>query len=185
MAEITLRPLELSDLEHIMGWVNDPDIVSNFGWFGKPVSREEEQQYLGRLLASPTDKMYSAFVDGAYLGQCGLHEIDWRNQNGRLSIIVGNKERWGKGYAPQIIDALLDKAFNGLHLHKVWAMFLEQNKKNYHLFVEKCGFQIEGTLRQEYHRHGAYHDMVRIAMLEDGYVERAWQQAGEKDQTVS
>lgn len=185
MNEITLRPLERSDLEHIMGWVNDPVIVSNFGWFGKPVSREEEQQYLERLLANPTDRVYSVFADGEYLGQCGLHEIDGRNKHGRLSIIIGNKENWGQGYAPQMVEALLDKAFNELHLHKVWAMFLEQNKKNYHLFVEKCGFYVEGTLRQEYRRQGSYHDMIRIAMLEEEFFQRAWEKAGEKDQTVS
>ncbi|MDP3639961.1 MAG: GNAT family protein [Nanoarchaeota archaeon] len=185
MEELSLRSLELSDFEHIMGWVNNPEIVSNFGWFGNPVSREEEQRYLERLIASPTDKVYSAFFGGEYIGQVGIHERDDRNKQGRLSIIIGNKDNWGRGYAPQMIDALLDKAFNDLHVHKVWGVFLEQNKKAHRLFIEKCGFKIEGLLRQEYCRGGAYHDMIRMAMLEDEYWARAWERADGGDQSVS
>ncbi|MBI1968886.1 GNAT family N-acetyltransferase [Candidatus Woesearchaeota archaeon] len=184
MTDVSLRPLELSDLEHIMGWINDPEIVGNFGWFGKPVSREEEQRYLERLIAGP-DKVYSAFAGGEYLGQVGLHELDGCNKQGRLSIIIGNKDNWGRGYAPQMIDALLDKAFNDLQLHKVWGVFLEQNTKAHHLFVEKCGFLVEGRLRKEYFRRGAYHDMIRIAMLEEEYWARAWEKAEGGDQSVS
>ena len=185
MSDVSLRPLELSDLEQIMTWINDPEIVGNFGWFGKPVSREEEQRYLERLLSSPMDKVYSVFASGEYIGQVGLHELDGRNKQGRLSIIIGNKDDWGRGYAPQMVDALLDKAFNDLHLHKVWGVFLEQNRKVHHLFVEKCGFRAEGILRQEYYRGGVYHDMIRIAMLEDEYWARAWEQADGGDQSVS
>ena len=185
MSDVSLRLLELSDLEQIMTWINDPEIVGNFGWFGKPVSREEEQQYLERLIASSTDKVYSAFSGGEYIGQVGLHELDDRNKQGRLSIIIGNKDNWGRGYAHQMVDALLDKAFNDLHVHKVWGVFLEQNKKAYRLFIEKCGFRIEGILRQEYYRGGVYHDMIRIAMLEDEYWARAWEQVEGGDQSVS
>ena len=185
MSDVSLRPLELSDLEQIMTWINDPEIVGNFGWFRKPVSREEEQQYLERLISSPMDKVYSFFASGAYIGQAGIHEIDWRNKNGRFSVIIPNKNQWGKGYAPQVVDALLEKAFNELSLHKVWGMFVEQNKKAYHVFIEKCGFQVEGIARQEYYRGGVYHDMIRIAMLEDEYWARAWEQVEGGDQSVS
>lgn len=185
MTGVSLRPLELSDLEQIMTWINDPEIVGNFGWFGKPVSREEEQRYLEHLISSPADKAYSVFAAGEYLGQSGIHEIDWRNKHGRFSVILANKNQWGKGYAPGVVNALLEKAFTELALHKVWGMFVEQNKKAYHVFVEKCGFQVEGRLRKEYFRRGAYHDMIRIAMLEEEYWARAWEQAEGGDQSVS
>ena len=172
--KITLKLLDIDqDLEHIMGWVNDPTIVSNFGWFDGKVTRENEQKYLEKMLASPTDRLYSVVDDqGKYVGQAGIHEIDYRNKHARFGLIIANKENWRRGYGQNIVDALLDKAFGELNMHKVWGMFVQQNTKAFHLFVKKCGFRVEGILQEEYFRDGKYHPMVRIGMTENEYVKK-------------
>ena len=35
-----------------------------------------------------------------------------------------------------------------------------------HHMATKLGFQVEGTLRDEYFHDGSYHDMVRLSLLE-------------------
>ena len=176
LPKLHLRPLDLErDLEHIMNWVNDPTIVSNFGWFDGKVTREKEKKYLEKMLASTTDRLYSVVDDqGTYVGQAGIHEIDYRNKHARFGLIITNKEDWSKGYGQNIVDALLGKAFGELNMHKVWGMFVEQNTKAFHLFVEKCGFRVEGVLQEEYFRDGKYHPMVRIGMTENENVNAGW-----------
>lgn len=179
MPTAKLRPLELSDLDGIMAWVNEPEIVGNFQHFNRIISREEEEQYLERLLASETDRVYAIETEsGEYLGNIGLHQIHWPSRNARFAIIIGRKEEWGKGYAQNAIEQLLKIAFEEMKLHKVWGLVFQENIKAQHVYVDKCGFKVEGVLREEYLHQRVYHNMLRIAMLENEYSEKS--ERGEK-----
>lgn len=182
MTEVTLRLLDINrDLEHIMSWINDSNIVSNFGWFDAKVTLESERAYLEKMLASKSDKLYSVFDEqNRYIGQTGIHEIDYRNKHARFGLIIASKEEWGRGYGKKVVEGLLDKAFSELNLHKVWGMFVQQNQKAHHLFVEKCGFRVEGVLQEEYFRDGKYLPMVRIGMTEEEYVKAGWRKVLEQ-----
>lgn len=172
MSTAHLRPLQRNDLDNIMPWVNDPDIVGNFQHFNRTMSREEEKQYLEKLLSSPTDKVFAVEAeDGTYLGNIGLHQIYLPSRNARFAIILGRKDYWGQGYAQSAIPQLLKVAFDDVGLHKVWGIHFQENKKAAHLY-EKLGFRTEGLLREEYFQRGEYHTMVRIAMLEGEYQKR-------------
>ena len=74
----TLRPLEMNDLDNMMQWVNDPDVIGNFANFKMPISRDDERKYLENMLASDTDKAFAVENgDGEYLGNVGIHQIYW------------------------------------------------------------------------------------------------------------
>ncbi len=175
---VTLRPLAETDVDHVMTWVNDPAVVGNFGWFtGKPITREAELGYLGKLVAQHRDpngaeRVYSVLdssgPDGRYLGQVGLHQIHRPSRVGRLSIIIAAKADHGKGYGTAAMRALVAEAFDTEKLHKVWMMFYRTNQRTRAL-ANKLGFIDEGVLREEYLYQGAYHDMVRTALLEREY----------------
>jgi len=74
-----LRPIEMSDLDSMMNWINDPEITGNFANFNTPVSREEESKYLEKIIESETDKLF-VIEDrgGEYLGNIGLHQIHYQ-----------------------------------------------------------------------------------------------------------
>src|SRR5438045_2784465 len=91
---VRLRPLALTDLDHVMTWVNDQKIVGNFAAFsGKPFTREEEKAYLEKLIVSTQDKVFSIehVADGRYLGQVGIHQIQAVSRVGRLACIVASR----------------------------------------------------------------------------------------------
>lgn len=164
-----LRPLETSDLDNMMTWVNDSEIIGNFANFNHPISREEEAKFLENILASDKDKSFAIETEkGVYLGNGGIHQIHWPSRNGRLSLIIGNKDYWNQGYGKSAINGLLDLAFNQYNLHKVWLLSFESNKKNIHIY-NKLGFQKEGIMREEYFHKGKYHNMVKMSMLENEY----------------
>ena len=172
MANATLRPLELRDLDHLMEWVNDPDVVKNFANFQAPISREREQRWLEDILASERDKVFAVETPtGEYLGNIGLHQIDWPTRSARAALILGSKEHWGEGYAQGAMAELLRIAFEQYNLHKVWLVVWQENAKARHIY-EKMGFREEGVLRDEYFHQGKYHNMVRMSMLEDEYQTR-------------
>jgi RimJ/RimL family protein N-acetyltransferase len=172
MPGVRLRPLTVLDVDHMMTWVNDPDIVGNFAAFsGKPITREEEIAYLERLTGSEADRVFviERDSDGAYLGNVGIHQIHWPSRVGRLACIIARREDMGKGYGTKAIGAVLDWAFRGVRLHKVWLMCFRENVRAQGIY-RRVGFVDEGVLREEYYHQDAWHDMVRMGMLDREWV---------------
>jgi hypothetical protein len=76
--DVVLRPLSVDDVDHVMTWVNDKDVVGNLAVFaGAPITRAQELAWIERVAASAEDRVFSIFAadDGRYLGQVGLHQI--------------------------------------------------------------------------------------------------------------
>ena len=170
MPSVTLRPIEMSDLDRIMEWVNDPVVVSNFAGMAKTITHKDEREYLEGIISSTTDKLYAIETeDRTYIGNIGLHEIDPHHHSARYGMIIGKKEYWGQGYGQSAINALLELAFQEHQLQQVWGKFLRTNEKMRHINVDKCGFKIEGILPNEYFRDGKYHDMLKVSMHADEY----------------
>lgn len=180
---VRLLPLDASHVDHIMGWVNDPEIIGNLAAFaGTPLTRDDELRFIERMRASAEDRVFSIFgdVDGdesRYLGQCGLHQIFRRSGVGRLSIIVADRSEMGRGVGSAAIASLLDVAFaprtaGGEGLHKVWLMAFRKNERARRTY-QRVGFVDEGTLREEYFHEGAWHDMVRMSVLAREWASRS------------
>lgn len=160
---ITLKPLDLKDIDHIMTWVNDPEVVKNLQHFDKKFTRDDEKIYVEKILSSKNDFVFSIFNNDHYVGQCGIHQIAWENKLGRLSLVI-KQEFWNKGYAQEVLPILIDYSFNKLALHKVYLMHWKENKKAEHIY-NKLGFKTEGLLKDEYFWQGQYHDMIRMSII--------------------
>jgi RimJ/RimL family protein N-acetyltransferase len=168
MSLVRLRPLAPTDVDHMMTWVNDPEIVGNFATFaGKPITRDEELAYIERMLASTSDRVFAIErePDGAYLGNVGIHQIHWPSRVGRLACIIAARAEMGKGHGSAAIRAVLAWAFDDARLHKVWLMCFRENLRAQGIY-RRIGFVDEGILREEYFHQDRWHDMVRLSMLD-------------------
>src|SRR3989338_6535034 len=105
---LKMRPLKLTDVDYIMTWVNDSDVVKNLQHFNKKFVKKDKVNYVKRILNSKNDFVFSFFEkkSGNYVGQGGIHQVSWENKLGRLSIVV-RKEHWNKGYAQEILPSLV------------------------------------------------------------------------------
>ena len=166
---VALRPLSESDVDDIMTWVNDPDVVGNLAAFaGEPFTRDDELAWIRRTIASVSDVVYSV-VDagtGRYLGQIGIHQIHARSKVARLGVVIAARGDMGKGHGSAAIRAIVDAAFDRdrLGLHKLWVMLFAHNARSRGIY-QRVGFVDEGVLREEYFHDGAWHDMVRMSLL--------------------
>jgi RimJ/RimL family protein N-acetyltransferase len=169
---VTLRPLEESDVDDIMTWVNDPEIVGNLAAFsGEPFTRDQELAWIRSVRASNGDKVFSirTTAEGRYLGQCGIHQIHHRSKVGRLACIIAQRGDMGRGYGSAAIRATCDHGFDALGLHKLWLMVFSHNARGRGIYG-RIGFREEGVLREEYFHEARWHDMVRMSLLD-----REWQ----------
>jgi len=164
--KIKIRALEKTDIDEIMKWVNDPEVVDSL-LMRYPVSRYQEEKWIEKTLDG-TNKRNKAFAietkDGVYLGGIGLHQIDWENRNAEVGIVIGKKEYWNKGYGSDAMTTILDFAFNRMNLHRVYLRVFSFNERGIRSY-EKCGFKKEGVLRDDLFAHGKYHDTIIMGIL--------------------
>jgi len=166
---VRLRPVAEEDVDGILGWVNDPEVVGNFATFaGEPFTREQELAWIRQVRASSTERVFTVLAadDGRYLGQTGLHQIHRRSGLGRLAVIVGRRQDMGRGFGSAAIARTLDLAFGDEGLHKVWLVVFQTNQRARRTY-ERLGFTVEGILREEYRHRDGWHTMLRMGLLAD------------------
>ena len=85
--------------------------------------------------------------DGAFLGWCALTRWNPDFRSASLGYVL-NEESWGHGYATEATYAVLGWAFETLDLNRVQAEADTRNVASARV-LEKLGFVLEGTLRED------------------------------------
>jgi RimJ/RimL family protein N-acetyltransferase len=168
--KIRIRAIEKTDIEEIMRWINDPEVMENL-LMRYPVSRYQEEKWIERALdeGNSRNKVFAIETkQGEYLGGIGLHAINWENGNAEAGIVIGKKEHWNKGYGTDAMMTILDFAFNQMNLHRVYLRVYEYNARGLRSY-EKCGFRKEGILRDDRYAQGEYHDTIMMGVLKDEF----------------
>ncbi len=164
-----LRAIEREDLPTFVRWMNDPEVRQYLEIY-LPMSMAEEEQWFEAHLKDDTSRIFGIeSEDGRLIGNVGLGDLDWKNRNAHLGIVIAEKERWGRGYGTDAIRALLDFAFNQMNLHRVYLSVFDFNERAIRCY-EKCGFRHEGRARQTHFVNGAYHDAILMAILREEFV---------------
>ncbi|NLN14306.1 MAG: GNAT family N-acetyltransferase [Tissierellia bacterium] len=163
---IILREYRREDYPHIRRWVNDYEItqyLSNI--FLYPHTEVDTEKFLNQMLEGKTRGFVIAHKDTEeYIGQLDLVNIDWPNRVGHIGIVIGSKEDLGKGYGTEAIKLIQDFAFNKLNLNKLELNVLSFNERARRCY-EKCGFKVEGVIRQNFYKDGKYVDTIKMGIL--------------------
>lgn len=166
---VQLKPLEKKHLSKCVEWLNDPEITENLS-FSEPISMEDEERWYEQLLMDKSSRVYIIeTVEGDYIGNLGLHEIDLHNRKTEMGLFIGDKKLWGKGYGTEAVLLGLRLAFEGLNLNKVFLRTFMNNKRAQKCY-EKAGFTKEGILRQDIFKNGKYIDCVVYSVLAEEYM---------------
>jgi RimJ/RimL family protein N-acetyltransferase len=153
-------------------WISlaDSEINSRLTIGALPISRLREEEYFTNLGKDQTNIVF-AIEDkaGNYLGNIGLHHIDWLERRAEGGIFILAKDQWGKGIATEAEAMLLDYAFRTLNLRKISAGVCAENIGSLKA-AKKNGFQEEGCLKKHFFRDGAYHDAILLAIFQEDWL---------------
>lgn len=169
--KVNLRPFELSDLDNIMAWINDPEVTRYLLVGLWPFSRKAEQEWLDRhvLGKDESNKVLAiASKDGTYLGSVGLHGIDYVSGTAELGIVIGVKEYWGKGYGTDAARTLLRHGFTNLRLRKVILRVFGSNVRAQKSYA-KLGFRQAGCLKAHVLKEGVFEDELLMEVFADEF----------------
>lgn len=163
---VCLRALERTDIPRLVKWLNDPE-VKRFLRSYRPISQAEEEIWFERQIGNPNFLIFAVEnEDGTHIGIISLDEIDWKNRKATMGVIIGEKGYWDRGYGTDAVKTLLRFAFDELNLNRVEVSVYDFNLRAIRCY-EKCGFVIEGRLRQSIFRNGRYHDELKMAILKE------------------
>jgi RimJ/RimL family protein N-acetyltransferase len=145
--KVYLRPPRDSDLQRRVEWLNDPETFRLFTGSlpSRPYEYADAQRWLQNLETDATAFLWSIeTADHRHIGDVDLHDIDFKIGVARLTILIGDKEFWGKGYGRDAVRTVLRYAFLELGLESVSLRVYDFNNRAIRCY-EKCGFEKVGT----------------------------------------
>ncbi|RXZ80169.1 N-acetyltransferase [Paenibacillaceae bacterium] len=172
---VILREYQREDLRWMREWVNNPEITKYLSdIFLYPHTMYNTETFLDGVMENRGD--LRGFVIAhrdteSYIGQLDLFEIDWKNRAAEFGIVIGNMEEQGRGYGREAIGIMQQFAIETLNLNRLQLKVLEDNVHAISCY-KKCGFQLEGRLRQRQYRDGKYLDVLVMSFLREDYEAR-------------
>jgi RimJ/RimL family protein N-acetyltransferase len=165
--------MERDDLPHVLRWLSDEELCGLIGHAGYSSAQDVEDWY-SRASADPGRRWYSIVLDEGdrVIGEAGLLRIDERWRTADMSIIIGERDMWHRGYGTDVGEMLLDLSFNYCGMHRVAVGVVGFHEPALR-FWEKLGFQREGVQRDGYFHGGVFHDFVMMSILEDEWRARS------------
>ena len=150
-SRLLLRALELNDLNSTyLNWLNDPIVNCFLETRFLPQTYESIHAYWQSHRDDSVSPWFAIclLADSRHIGNIKLGPIHWLHRRADLSLFIGDRSCWGQGYASNAIALVRDWAFRELDLQKLNSGIYAGNIGSRRAF-EKCGFELEGTLRQE------------------------------------
>lgn len=158
----------MSDAPNFVRWISDPEVnkfttrrpISINGW-GKKMIRQDK---FVKNFAIDTEQKEC-------IGSISLYSINERDKNATISILIGDKNYWGKGYGADAMSALLNFAFFKLKLHKINLEegVYEYNERAIGLY-RKLGFKKEGVIRENVLYGGKFFNTINMGILKNEWI---------------
>jgi RimJ/RimL family protein N-acetyltransferase len=172
--EMYLRPLVEGDSEGpYPRWFNDAEVCRGNTHHIFPYTAEDGRAYIQQANRG-RHHLILAIVrreDNVHIGNIALDSIDYINRTAELTIVIGDKTCWGKGYGKEAARLICDHGFLVLNLNRIACGTFEDNVAMRKL-AECLGMIEEGRRRQAVYKLGRYTDVVEYGVLRNEYVAR-------------
>lgn len=171
--KIYLRPIKLSDVnKNYLCWMQNKEVTKYLESRFFPQSIKIIKEYIKSVISNPQTIFFAIIAkeEQKHIGNVKLHRINQIHRFGEISIIIGDKFFWGRGYGADALKTMVKYSFEKLELHKLIANVYSINKASIRAF-EKAGFKKEGVLKQHCLSENKYIDIVMLGIINEIYSE--------------
>ena len=168
---LLLRPNTLKDAPDIFAYASDPE-VTRYVRFVTHKNIKDTHAFIRRVQASykkgitPLWGMQSK-ATGRLIGALGFLQFPNPDQRAELGYVV-NRNVWGQGYVTEAAKAVCDFAFKKMNVNRIEAGTIVGNVASERV-LQKCGFKLEGVLRQREFIKGKFPDVTMYSLLREDY----------------
>jgi len=145
---LRLRRLKLEDVPDVFQYNSDPEVVRYLLWT-RHTSESETRADLQRVIeryGKTSDLRWGIELKstGHIIGGC---KLACRMEHKRAEVgYVLARPHWGQGYAAEAVREIAHYGFEFLELVRIEALTFAEHVMSGRV-LDKCGFQVEGTLR--------------------------------------
>lgn len=165
---IYFKALNVNDVQEIHKYASDKDVKRFIGWnlmHNLNETREHVETMINRELAGT--HLYASVVTKAtqeIIGTVMLFNFDEEANHAEIGYVFC-KDHWGKGYGTESVELVTDFAFKTLNIHKLNARVTDANIGSARV-LEKNGYELEGTLKDQYFIEGNYFDSLLFGKIQ-------------------
>lgn len=161
--EISLRKIDVSDIDDFMVWASD-DKVARFCTWDAYTSREDGINFIEKV-AVPHPWFRAICIDNRPIGAITVTPRSGSDRcRGELGYVLAYKY-WGKGICTQAVKMVCKTVFDELpDLERIEALVDVENAGSQRV-LHKAGFSKEGVLRKYMIRKGRTRDSVIFSLL--------------------
>lgn len=155
---LLLRNLSLSDVgDRYLEWLRDPVINRYLEVRFQEHMKPSVEAFIDSVNRSSDSILFGIFLaDGdRHIGNIKLGPINRRHHRAEISLLLGERAEWGKGYASEAIRAVSDFGLDRLGLHKIAAGCYEDNVGSLRAFI-KAGYSQEASLPDHWEVDGRF-----------------------------
>lgn len=168
MDDVTLRPIQEADLEHLQSYYTDPEAAGEFEWTGfRDPSVVQQRWDEDRWLGEQSGRLAVTHA-GAFAGDVSFRDETLGVSRGcvyEIGIALLPQHR-GRGVGTAAQRLLVDYLFDTTPAHRLVAHTEAENIAEQKA-LEKVGFEREGQFRQTHYRAGRWRDSFAYALLRD------------------
>lgn len=174
---IKLEKFTTGDVPTLISWIPDKEFLMQWGGpaYIFPLTEEQLRDEINMMSSEPVKAlMFTARIadTNEVVGHIQLLGIDLVNSSARIGrVLVGDKKFRNKGIGMEMINAIVEIAFETFKLHRVDLGVFDFNKSAIACY-EKAGFKIEGTLRDVRKINDEYWSLINMSILEEEYRKR-------------
>ena len=174
---LLLRAFQPGDLNDIFEYASDPEVTRHVR-FVTHKSPDDTRAFLKTM--EENSQAGSSVVwaitlrgGGKVIGSVGF--VAWAPAHRRAELGYAlNRHYWNQGYASEAVAALVAHGFSALDLNRIEAFVSPAHQPSQRV-LEKCGFQLEGMLRQHELIKGHWHDSRVYSILREDFDGKATQ----------
>lgn len=168
---IRLRALTMEDAKLTWKWRNQEEVRNDFSGHPFPVSYEEEAEWYEKNIKvnfPNTTFGVEAIAGNQLVGMTFLKNINMIFRHAEFAILIDAGQK-GKGYGKEACYKTLEFAFTNLGLNKVYLKVRTDNASAINIY-ESCGFNVEGTIRQDVYKKGKFADQFYMGILATEFI---------------
>lgn len=130
---VIIRKLVESDVAISYRWRNDKEVFKYTGAnYQNYIEEQCERNWLARVVKNANEYRCAIEVDGVYVGNIYLTDID--GVSAEYQIFIGEKSYWGQGVAIEASQQILRYAFEILKFKRVFLNVKLQNDRAVRLY---------------------------------------------------
>jgi RimJ/RimL family protein N-acetyltransferase len=167
-----MRPVCAGDVEHIQSGINDRRVSDNLSYMSNPYTMEMAEIWTRNVNFGMANGSccYWTICDkktGKFIGSIGI-SIHKEQEGCELHYWI-NADEWNRGYCTEAAKRIVTHVFEELHMHRLFVTHRERNIAS-KTVIGKCGFVLEGVLRESLKRFGKFENVVSYSMLQNEYL---------------